>query len=297
MCIVYNSIGSLREIKSHLNRNGINDFHSVKELLNFQKSYSVTRQHILSNHSNLIEQEKSTLREEIANLNDHIRVKRSECEQLLQLELNELEQQLEKFPSTQPNIFKKFTSYLAKRRIRKKIKENKRYFDFRIDQAGQEFTELLAKCTNRYQYIISHFEKAVDQSSLSQLQDLDRKKRVIEEVNSSIYGAIGEQKVVRELQNLSDDYILINDFTCSFQPPIYYRQGNEHIKTIQIDHLLISPAGVFLIETKNWSEKSLNSVNLRSPIEQIKRASFALFKILSAGGLSSTLVLNEHHWG
>ena len=97
------------------------------------------------------------------------------------------------------------------------------------------------------------------------------------------------------MRRLSDDYILINDFTCSFSPPIFNKQENGYIKSIQIDHILISPAGIFLIETKNWSERSLNSLNLRSPVEQIKRTNFALFKILNERIAND--VLDRHHWG
>ena len=123
----------------------------------------------------------------------------------------------------------------------------------------------------------------VNESCLVPLKDLERKKSIIDEVNTSIYGALGEQKVVKELEKLSDEYFLINDFCLSFPKPIYNRRENDYIKSIQIDHILVTLSGVFLIETKNWSEKSLNNPGLRSPVQQIKRTSFVLFKILNEG--------------
>ena len=108
---------------------------------------------------------------------------------------------------------------------------------------------------------------------------------------------MGEHKVVKELANLSDENILINDFTLSFHPAIYNRQENDYIKSIQIDHLLVTPSGVFIIETKNWSEKSLASLDLRSPIQQIKRTSFALFNILTGDISKCRINLKRHHWG
>jgi len=132
---------------------------------------------------------------------------------------------------------------------------------------------------------------------LQQLQEIDRKKRVIDNINSSIYGALGEQKVVRELEKLSDDHILINDFTCKFHPPIYNRKENDYISSIQIDHILLSPSGIFLIETKNWSQHSLNNTSLYSPVQQIKRTNFALYKILNGEIPGAKLILNKHHWG
>ena len=61
---------------------------------------------------------------------------------------------------------------------------------------------------------------------------------------------------------------------------------------MQIDHLLISRAGIFIIETKNWSKSSVNTNSLRSPIKQIERANFALYI-----HISNNISLNEHHWG
>jgi hypothetical protein len=126
---------------------------------------------------------------------------------------------------------------------------------------------------------------------------LARKKKIVDQANSSIYGALGEQKVVKELENLPDDYILINNFRCLFDPPIYYSHGQENITSVQIDHLLLSPAGIFLIETKNWSEQSINNLLFRSPIEQVRRANFVLFKLLAEDNNRSNSILPQHHWG
>ena len=80
-------------------------------------------------------------------------------------------------------------------------------------------------------------------------------------------------------------------------PAIYNRQENDYIKSIQIDHLLVAPSGIFLIETKNWSEKSLKNLSLRSPVQQIKRTNFALFRLLNNEMSNFHLDLDKHHWG
>ena len=148
---------------------------------------------------------------------------------------------------------------------------------------------------DRYNYILSSFQDAVMRNCSGELYELQRKKNLIDEVKGSIYGAIGEQKVVKELEKLSDEYILINDFSISFNPPIYNRSENDHIMSIQVDHLLVGRSGVFIIETKNWSQESLNNLSLRSPVSQIKRTSFALFLLLNKE--SAGLSLGDHHWG
>jgi hypothetical protein len=295
MCKVYNSLGSLVAIKAHLRSHNVNDFKSVNELVNFQKNYPALRQQIISNHLILIEQERDHLSEEIAQLTSSITTRKSEAEQKLQSELNELGEQLERLISTRSSVFKVLMGYAKKVRLKKRVRALR--FNAEIEHSANDLTSMLTRKTNRYQFIISRFNDAVNESSLFQLRELERKKNIVDEVNTSIYGAFGERMVVKELENLSDDYILINNFTCLFDPPIYYGEERDVISSVQIDHLLVSTAGIFLIETKNWSDQSLNNPSLRSPVKQVKRANFALFKLLADDILNVNLTLHRHHWG
>jgi len=215
----------------------------------------------------------------------------------LLLELENLNYLLEHFSSEPSNIFQGFFKYFKKNKLKIKIKDKTSSIDFKIAQSIRHLTEDFNYTNSRYQYIDSSFNEAVKESCSKQLQELDRKKRVIEHVNNSIYGALGEQKVVKELEKLPEDFILINDFNCKFHPAIYNRQENDYIKSVQIDHILVSPSGIFLIETKNWSQHSLNNISLYSPVQQIKRTNFALYKILNEEITGDKLSISNHHWG
>jgi hypothetical protein len=111
-----------------------------------------------------------------------------------------------------------------------------------------------------------------------------------------VQGAIGEQSVEMVLKALSDDYILINNFVHIFKSPLFYTKKDK-IKSVQIDHILVGPPGVFLIETKHWSNWSVRSKQFRSPIDQIKRANHALFKLLINARPQSILSFKKHPWG
>ncbi|MGZ4161200.1 MAG: nuclease-related domain-containing protein [Bacteroidia bacterium] len=275
----------------------IDEYRSINELIHFQKNYSVIRQQIISDHKLLVEQEKNSLNNEIVQLEHSIETKKGEVEQQLLLELDKLNHQLDNQPSAHSNIIQTLIIYVKKKNLKLKIRNRKLTFDLKIAHSLKYLTENYNIKKNRSQYINSCFEDVVMESSMPQLQELDRKKRIIDQVNNSIYGALGEQKVVRELEKLSDDYILINDFKSRFNPPIYNRKEDDHIQSIQIDHILISPSGVFLIETKNWSQDSLNNLSLHSPVQQIKRTNFALYNILNGKNSRGRLTLNKHHWG
>jgi hypothetical protein len=293
MCKVYNQIGSLTYIKSHLRRNNVNDFNSINELLDFQKNYSIYQQQIISKHSILIEKEKDTLNGEIKQLEEIIEINKKEFTEHLLSELEQSRQQLEALLLQRSNIFYKFINNLKSYFVKRKLRDIELNFDTKVEKSLQYTTYLLSNKKSRLDHISSNILDAVNESALSFLQELERKKKVIDEINNSIHGAIGEHMVLKDLENLSDDYVLINDFSCTFNPPLYNRQENDYIKSIQIDHILISPSGIFLIETKNWSEQSLKNLSLRSPVEQIRRTSFALFRILA----DKTSLLDQHHWG
>lgn len=298
MCRTYNTIGSLTTLKSHLNNSHIYDFKSLKEVMDFQNSYTTIRQELISYHENLIDEEKRMLNIDLQHLESTIQIQKQQSEQLLIDEIHELKRQLNvSLDSIPQNFFEKIKKKLKLRNYKRKIKQKEENFDIEVTMAISELVGNFNFKNNRYQFIASHAKEAVGESAQDSLTELDRKQSKIDELNSFIYGALGEQKVVKTLETLSDEYFLINDFNISFSPAIYNRQENDYIKSVQIDHILVAPSGVFLIETKNWSEKSLESLSLRSPVEQIKRASFVLFKLLNNEMSNYYLRLDRHHWG
>ena len=54
-------------------------------------------------------------------------------------------------------------------------------------------------------------------------------------------GKVGERRVARKLDWLSKEYIVLNDILLATQ-----------YSTTQIDHIVVSPYGIFVIETKNY---------------------------------------------
>jgi len=144
---------------------------------------------------------------------------------------------------------------------------------------------------------VENRERLISARCEASYKELDSTKKVVDGLYTLIAGAIGENAVVNEFQKLSDSYYLINDFSLAFDRPIYNRKEDDRIFSIQIDHLLISPSGVFLLETKNWSKQSIENLDLRSPVEQILRTSYALFVLLNGESGFNKIDLARHHWG
>jgi hypothetical protein len=293
MCKVYNTVGSLTAVKAHLLAHNINDFKSTKELLDFQKNYPDLRQKIISHHRQVIQFETDNLIEELPQLQNHIDKEKKEFEQLLSVEQGELAAKINRLRFNDANFFLRLIYYTKYLTFKRKL--------FLLTRRHQEMiTSLHISLETKYRtkndrlnYLTTRLDEAINESAVQQLNELLQKKNIINQINSYIYGAIGEQKIVKELEKLTDEYVLINDFTIEFHPRIYYRQNNDYIKSIQIDHVLLSPSGIFIIETKNWSQESMENLNLHSPVQQIKRTNFALYRLIN----EKISIINTHHWG
>jgi hypothetical protein len=234
----------------------------------------------------LIEQKKNLLNTDMQQLDITIQTQKEQTEQRLISEIDNLKKQFNFFTNNQStNLFQKLINNFKQWSYKRQLNHKKQNFDIEVIKSISKLVDIRQVMNKRYQFITSQFNEAVEKSSQTVLAEIERKKSIIDKLNSFIYGALGEQKVVKTLEALSDEYFLINDFSISFSSAIYFRQENEYIKSIQIDHLLVAPSGIFLIETKNWSDKFLENSSLRSPVQQIKRNNFVLFKLFIMKGV------------
>jgi len=80
-------IGSLSTLKSNLKENNIHDFKSLKEVMNFQSSYSTIRKLLISTHEKLIEEEKNLLKTDLLQLETNIEKEKRQAEIRLTVEI------------------------------------------------------------------------------------------------------------------------------------------------------------------------------------------------------------------
>ena len=93
---------------------------------------------------------------------------------------------------------------------------------------------------------------------------------------SFLVGAQGEEFVISALSQLPDEYYVLNDVNLHFHRTIHWREWDEPIRNCQIDHIVVGPTGIFLVETKNWkaSDIELKSYEL---IHQVLRSNHGLW--------------------
>jgi hypothetical protein len=99
-------------------------------------------------------------------------------------------------------------------------------------------------------------------------------------INSpELSGSEAELDVIRILNKLPDDYIILNDV--HLRAHRYYYFDNNYLLSAQIDHIVLSPFGIFVIETKRWSNKFVETGEYHNPYDQVKRASYLCYKLLN----------------
>tara|TARA_R110002051_G_scaffold3131_6_gene16857 strand:- start:5717 stop:6766 length:1050 start_codon:yes stop_codon:yes gene_type:complete len=293
MARIYRTIESLKSLKYELESKGITKFNSVREIKDFLIHFDSEKQIVLNDTKDELEKEyyKTCIC-----LKDYTRQKI----EITNLATEKIDRKIADLQSKIDIIHKK-NSLNFINKILSSVKLyylNKQYNDFKGRKSNilNKVVQPLSQKIKIDQLFINKYESdkqlLIERRAKLKIADLEYTRGVLENCKNLISGAVGENLVVKEIKKLSDDYILINDFKLNFSPPIFHKQQNERIYSIQIDHLLISKAGIFIIETKNWSKKSVNSISLRSPIEQIRRSNFALYLYIS-----ENISLADHHWG
>jgi len=298
MSKIYNSIGSLSTLKLKLKENNINDFTSLNEVIDFYKSYSFYVQKIKNEHKFMIEKEKHELASQLHELHNILELTKIKVKDFLLNEINHYNNQLVKINKEESNsFFSKLIVTIKKWYLKIVLLYKEQNFNKKIKNKTRLLDKNILIKNKRYSFICTHFNKAVEESAQKSLTEIKQKKAIVDNLISYAYGALGEQKVLKKLETLSDDFVVINDFSISLKNPIYNKKKKDYIKSIQIDHLLVGPSGLFIIETKNWNENSLMNLNLHSPVEQILRTNHVLFKLLNNRDSSTQIKLNKHHWG
>ena len=296
MAQVIGRIDSLSTLLNIFKENKIDFFKSLDDIAHFRNNYNNIVRFKYKEVMDSLKAEIDSYILLLAELISDYNQKLSEREANLQKEKENLLLQIEHYSTNSKNFFKilycKYKLYVLKRR--KDILEN----DFE-NEKKRPYNNL-EKEINLQNDKISYLENNFDKVFQERFQVFEEKytlaNSLIEENISIFLGAIGEQKALDTLKALPETYYVINGFSLDIRPPIYNKNTGDHIGSIQADHIVVGPGGVFLIETKNWSNKSIQNRDFYSPVEQLKRTSYVLFILLNDAGNYDDSIL-EHHWG
>ncbi|MCK9573754.1 MAG: nuclease-related domain-containing protein [Candidatus Paceibacterota bacterium] len=279
MAIILGEVETLKQLRLDLYIFGL-DFKSLEEIFLFKKDWE-RRVEIAKDgcKENLLQEIKESERR-LTDLKMEYQNKIKDREDLLRKEKEEIKAELSRYSEIESNIFKKL--YFAYRRISLSRRKDILEFDFEneVKLPFGSYISSMSSMIDNINFKKNNIESITLERTRPEIEKIKRAAIYLKEKEKLLSGAIGEQRAVEELKGLPDTYKVINDFQLEIHPPLHKKDENgkvDHICTIQIDHIVIGPPGVFIIETKNWGRDSMENPNLFSPVAQLRRSSYALF--------------------
>jgi hypothetical protein len=177
-----------------------------------------------------------------------------------------------KLQSLQGSFIQKLFNYFKIKKQREKLRRLK----FKHDN----YPMLVQRKIGQLKSILEKMQKDSDIIIDKETQTTTQKVRLIEKVLKSpeLAGGIAELELIESLKSLPDNYYVINDVKLEIRRAIYF--DGEWLKSAQIDHVVVTPAHIFVIEVKNWSKKFTQDGDYFDPYQQVKRSSYLCYKLI-----------------
>ncbi|MFX0008750.1 MAG: NERD domain-containing protein [Candidatus Hermodarchaeota archaeon] len=251
---VIGQTGSEKYLIDSLLRKGLDGFNSFKDIKKFKNKFSEIIKSIP-------EMERNTLKYFIERLKSE--------ENDIQVKLDEKKSALKQ------SLLKEKAELMDKAldsKAEKKIKEIDKTIEKKLDNPFKEEIKQIKKLEKER---ISR-EKNLEKSVKKKISQLYKAHNIIQKNQQYFERARGEVAVVKELKRLPETYYILNEVKLSFYRSIKWKKYGEYVKACKIDHVVVGPTGIFLIESKNWNQESLQSANV--PIhKEIQRAEYLFF--------------------
>ena len=295
MAKIYRQVGSLTQLIHELEREGLGAFRTMDDIRSFRNNCKSSLNRIREKYGEIVRQEVVDLESKYKKLSLKLAQKITERETLLQNELEELKEILA--GNEERNLLMRLIFFFWKKILtkRKKILENS--FEEELRKPFRKEFEKIRNVRFEIEDRKNHAEKWIERYSASDVEKLKRILWVFRKHKYLFYGAEGEARVTRALSELPDTYIVINDYRLEFSSPVYDKNNDDRIYSIQIDHVVVGPTGLYLVETKNWSRDSVENTELFSPIKQLERNNFAIFVLLNQAVKRGDIHNFSNHWG
>ena len=246
--------GSETFLKSRLIKKGLEGFESFSDIQHFKKHFKS----IL----------KTSTDEERKKLQSIIESLRSNEDALIKdIEERKMKLQTSLIKEKQELLEGELTSEDQKR-----VKKIDRLLEKKIDKTFKKEKKQIKRTEKEIVTREKKMEKSVEKS----VKDLHKAHNIIKNNRSFVVGAVGETAAIKELRKLPEEFYILNEAKLSFYRAIRWKKYGEYVKSCKIDHVVVGPPGVFLIETKNWSSQTLANARF-TPHKQIERAGYIFF--------------------
>lgn len=246
--------GSEDYLKNRLLRKGLDGFNSFKDIQYFKSNFSKILKSSTVEERQKLNKIIVSLKHDEYNLRKRLEEKKLDLQQSLLKEKTEL--------------IENPLSSKGKRRIKKIDKT----IEKKLDKPFKKDIKQIKKMEK--EHILR--EKNLDKTIEKKVNQLHKAQDIIQKNQPFFAGAIGETAVIKELRKLPETYYILNEVLLRFSRSIRWRKYREYVKSCKIDHVIVGPTGIFLIETKNWSPQTMQTARF-TPHKQIDRAGYIFF--------------------
>jgi hypothetical protein len=295
MVKIHGNIGSFSELVKEMG--GVYQPSSLIDIAEFKKDFSSKPLQIKESNKKEILNEIENLKNRLNKLSNERGNKLKEVEEALIKEKKEVESKINLYSINPGNIFVKIFYRFKLKRLFARKDSLDNHFEDEKKKLLKELEANISSTKEGINYKEINIDKLVEEMSRPEIEKLNIINSLLLKNNKLYEGAIGEQKVLDELKILPDSFSIINNFYKRFSRGIYQKRNDDWIYSVQIDHIVVGPTGIFIIETKNWSRVSINNEDLFSPVRQVGRAQHALYCYLNDLTKKGYLYSFQHHWG
>ncbi len=296
MARIINKVGALSALKNELDKRNITQFQSIKDIKEFERTYVQQLEDIGEEIRLKLKSKLESISAELDGLIPIIRSKRAKAEEEVNERISKANMRIKSLENQKKNAFQRFVTNIIVLLLHSKIRliENRRthYIQRSFKQEKSEQDHL----TERFNELNKNFEEIVNRDVDKHVRGIKHTKASIDELRPVILGSIGEGMVSSTLSALPDSYVAINDVHIQLSKPIFYPSENDRIFSFQIDHVVVGPGGVFVIETKHWGKESISNRDLFSPVKQVRRSGYALFRVIK-NAINNGLISLDNSWG
>ncbi len=283
MARIINRVGSLSVLRKEFDKRSITLFHSIKEINEFERTYPEQIEKARDEIRRRLQSELEAISAKLQEAIQTVKYQQSFAEEEVNNRIAKLDARITSLQSQSKTALLGFIHHRLESLLRRRIRliENSRSTTIEriVSRARMEQSHL----DDRYNEIHRNFDRILERNVDDHVRMLNYARATIDELRPLILGSIGESMVSSTLSDLPDKYVTINDLHVEPNKPIFYPSENERILSFQIDHVVVGPGGVFAIETKHWSNQSIANYDLFSPVKQVRRSGYALFRLLNDG--------------
>ena len=295
MARIYGALGAEKTLIEKLREKEVRSLNSLSEVEHHLKHSDSILAELRESERSRIAEELKQMKEQHGTLMETRTRQRIARRDILVQELEELKETLGKPTVKTRNPIKWLVQAYRRSRDSKRRKILEEQFMEEVDRPFRKLFNTIRDLEKRMDNAKNNTDAMIAQRLAPQIRKKQIIDRVLESNQTWLSGARGEREVVRTLAGLPDTFVVINDINLLLAPPLKSKEGLRF--RCQADHVVIGPSGVFNVETKNWSPRSIRNLDLRSPVDQVRLTGKALWRDINRAASNKKIRIANHHWG